>query len=184
MTYFFYIITLILSSSCILIGVGLILRRVLLHRSARDGYPGTTGPWSRRRHNQFATSTTSGTTNQGFVGPPPPDGLWTMPYPNHAMVYPPPSYDRINESPQALNVPPPYDAAAMILGQKKEEEIIMSMTELTNRVVDNNTSATTTTVNQTESTNNTVSPVQDNTSEQNSDSNNNNNNNNTGNQIA
>ena len=181
MTYFFYIITLILSSSCILIGVGLILRRVLLHRSARDGYAGTS-PWSRRRHNQFATSTTGGTTNQGFVGPPPPDGLWTMPYPNHAMVYPPPSYDRINESvvpPHAINVPPPYDAAAMILGQKKEEEVIMNMTELTNRVdTNNNTSAT---VNQTESTNNPTNPVQDNTSEQ---SDINNNNNNTGNQIA
>lgn len=107
-TYFFYIITLILSTSCILVGAIFILRKFLIMRR-RNQYMA-----QRARH-----------VNQGYVPNSHSEdggngdgngGIWTT-------AYPPPAYDNIYENSLPINPLPDYSTLNNATKETKDGEI-------------------------------------------------------------
>lgn len=101
-TYFFYIITLILSTSCILVGAVFILRKFLVMRR-RNHYMA-----QRARHaNRGYVPNSHSEDNNGDGN----GGIWTT-------AYPPPSYDNIYENSVPINPLPDYNST--LTNQTKE----------------------------------------------------------------
>ncbi|CAF0742466.1 unnamed protein product [Brachionus calyciflorus] len=99
-TYFFYIITLIFSSSCIIVGSLFIIRRRRKNQM-------------RARQNQLPNTNGTGSGND--------NNIWTT------SSFGPPSYENIYDSslPIVNSIPPPYE----IVKNKKEAEIISARSD-------------------------------------------------------
>lgn len=120
-TYFFYIITLILSTSCILVGGVFILRKFLVLRRRNNIIA------RRARANQgyVPNSNSENMINSSSSG-----GIWTT-------AYPPPSYDNIYENSLPVNPLPDYDSTLnnQIKDEKKDEPIDAESPEPYNSVM-------------------------------------------------
>lgn len=113
-TYFFYIITLVLSTSCILVGAIFILRKFLIMRRRRNMF------WAQRtRQNQgyVPNSNSEGSDDSGQN-----NGVWTT-------AYPPPSYENIYENSLPINPLPDYNTTLKNDSKKNNDNTALTENE-------------------------------------------------------
>ena len=120
-TYFFYVIILVMSSTCIVIGSLFIMRRFFNSQRGNGPHGRAYAATHRTRyHRGFSpSSATRGyhhSQSSAFPGDSSQSQVWTTS--GVAATYAPPLYDHIDESSSPINPPPSYNAALVYNYQK------------------------------------------------------------------